>query len=66
MNGTLSQPDIDIQDILNPNGDNASRLLHELDLSGLPSRERVHAEIEKKLLTPTATLPQHWLPSYQM
>ncbi|KAJ7150328.1 ATP-dependent RNA helicase [Mycena filopes] len=41
-------------------------LLNDLGLGGLPSRERVHREIEEKLLLPQETLPAHWLPSYQV
>jgi antiviral helicase SKI2 len=45
---------------------NGEKLLKELGLAGLPSRERVHREIEEKLLLPQERLPDHWLPTYQM
>jgi antiviral helicase SKI2 len=55
-----------IQQILCPTSDQAPRLLEDLELSGLPSREQVHREIEEKLLLPRERLPDHWLPTYQM
>ncbi|KAG5647662.1 hypothetical protein DXG03_008385 [Asterophora parasitica] len=55
-----------IQQILNPNPDDVELLLQHLRLSGLPTREEVHQEIEEKLLLPQETLPKHWLPSYQV
>jgi antiviral helicase SKI2 len=55
-----------IQQILRPTADQGPRLLEDLGLSGLPSREQVHHEIEEKLLLPRERLPDHWLPTYQM
>ncbi|KAG6846093.1 hypothetical protein H0H87_006457 [Tephrocybe sp. NHM501043] len=55
-----------IQQIVHPNPSNAESLLLDLRLSGLPTREQVHREIEEKLLLPRETLPKHWLPSYQI
>lgn len=66
MNGSLYQDDVYLDNILTPKRENRSRLLHDIGLSGLPSREQVHAEIESKLLSPSDTLPRHWLPTYQM
>jgi antiviral helicase SKI2 len=45
---------------------NARKLLEDLELTGLPSREQVHREIEAKLLLPRERIPDHWLPTYQM
>ena len=45
---------------------NARKLLEDLGLTGLPSREQVHREIEAKLLLPRERIPDHWLPTYQM
>jgi antiviral helicase SKI2 len=55
-----------IQQIVNPSSANATTILEDLGLAGLPSREQVHREIEEKLLLPQEKLPDHWLPSYQM
>ncbi|KAG5639554.1 hypothetical protein H0H81_012225 [Sphagnurus paluster] len=55
-----------IQQILHPNANDITPLLRNLDLSGLPGREKVHKEIEERLLLPRETLPKHWLPSYQV
>lgn len=55
-----------IQKIVSPSSEHAAGLLDGLGLSGPPSRERVHAEIEERLLLPKHKLPDHWLPKYQM
>ena len=55
-----------IQKIVSPDPDCAAGLLDGLDLSEPPSRERIHAEIEERLLLPKQKLPDHWLPKYQM
>lgn len=55
-----------IQNIVSPNPEHAAGLLDGLGLSELPSRERIHAEIEERLLLPKQKLPDHWLPKYQM
>lgn len=52
--------------IINPWPENAEKVLSNINLSTLPSREQVHAEIESELLLPKAKLPPHWLPTYQM
>ncbi|CDO73133.1 hypothetical protein BN946_scf185007.g187 [Trametes cinnabarina] len=53
-------------EILDPSEERSEALLTILGLSALPSREQVHKEIEEKLLLPKETLPDHWLPSYQI
>jgi len=55
-----------IDQILNPYRENADQLLKDLGLSGFPTREQVHQEIEAKLLLPPDGIPEHWLPTYQM
>ncbi|KAH9950987.1 antiviral helicase, partial [Amylocystis lapponica] len=55
-----------LDQILDPRPETAAQLLSELGLSGLPSREQVHREIEEKLLLPKDKLPDHWLPRYQI
>jgi antiviral helicase SKI2 len=55
-----------IQKIVSPRSDYAAGLLDGLGLSGPPSREQIHAEIEERLLLPKQKLPDHWLPKYQM
>jgi antiviral helicase SKI2 len=55
-----------IHKILHPNPEDAQKLLEDLKLAALPSPEQVHQEIEEKLLLPRDTLPDHWLPSYQV
>ncbi|KAI0334446.1 antiviral helicase [Cubamyces sp. BRFM 1775] len=52
--------------ILDPAANNADKLLSDIGLAALPSRDKVHHEIEEKLLLPKATLPDHWLPTYQI
>lgn len=54
-----------IQQILHPKAADADVLLKDLALSGLPSREEVHREIEEKLLLPKG-IPEEWLSTYQM
>ncbi|KIJ66348.1 hypothetical protein HYDPIDRAFT_86124 [Hydnomerulius pinastri MD-312] len=55
-----------IKQILNPAHEDAPRLLQEISLGTIPSREQVHKEIEAKLLSPPDTLPDHWLSTYQI
>lgn len=55
-----------IHQILYPDNDDAHGILEDLQLAGLPSPDLVHQEIERKLLLPRETLPNHWLPSYQV
>jgi antiviral helicase SKI2 len=55
-----------IQKIVSPRSDYAAGSLDSLGLSEPPSRERIHAEIEERLLLPKQKLPDHWLPKYQM
>ena len=62
---TKVQSDL-IHRILHPNPEDAEKLLEDLGLARLPSREEVHKEIEEKLLLPRDTLPSDWLPSFQL
>lgn len=55
-----------IEQIVSPSLERAPKLLDGLGLSELPSKERIHAEIEERLLLPREKLPDHWLPKYQM
>ncbi|KAJ7204463.1 antiviral helicase [Mycena pura] len=55
-----------IHQILCPSSADKDKILINLGLDGLPSRDIVHQEIEEKLLLPKETLPAHWLPSYQV
>ncbi|KAG6842412.1 hypothetical protein C0991_007542 [Blastosporella zonata] len=55
-----------IQQIVHPDSNNALSLLLDLNLSGTPTPQQVHREIEEKLLLPREALPKHWLPSYQI
>lgn len=55
-----------IQKIVSPSSDCATGLLDGLGLAEPPSRERIHAEIEERLLLPKQKIPDHWLPKYQM
>ncbi|KZV67653.1 antiviral helicase [Peniophora sp. CONT] len=51
--------------IVHPESENAPKLLDALGLADVPSRERVHREIEQRLLLPQEKLPEDWLPRYQ-
>ncbi|KAF9469690.1 antiviral helicase [Collybia nuda] len=62
---TVKQSEI-IHQIVNPDRKNAESILEDLQLSGLPSRDQIHQEIERRFLLPRETLPNHWLPSYQV
>ncbi|KAG6878176.1 hypothetical protein C0993_011249 [Termitomyces sp. T159_Od127] len=55
-----------IKQIVHPDLNNTQSLLRDLQLSGLPTHEQVHHEIEEKLLLSRETLPKHWLPLYQV
>ncbi len=55
-----------VDQILNPVPGNDDKLLADLGLASLPSRDQVHAQIEKNLLLPKSSLPDHWLPTYQL
>lgn len=55
-----------IQQILCPSPEDADKMLEEIGLGVIPSREQVHQEIDAKLLSPPDTLPDHWLSTYQM
>ena len=55
-----------IQKIVSPSSDCAAGLLDGLGLREPPSREKIHAEIEERLLLPKQKLPDHWLPKYQV
>ncbi|KAG8960224.1 hypothetical protein FRC03_006880 [Tulasnella sp. 419] len=45
--------------------DDAHTLLENLGLSGIPSRDQLHHQIEEDILLPKTELPPHWLPRYQ-
>lgn len=51
--------------IVHPENKNAPKLLDALGLADVPTRERVHREIEQRLLLPQEKLPEDWLPRYQ-
>ncbi|KAI0639904.1 antiviral helicase [Trametes polyzona] len=55
-----------LDQILNPAPINADELLSDLGLAELPSRDKVHQQIEEDLLLPRESLPSHWLPTYQI
>ena len=55
-----------LEKLLNPDKSHAKKLLQELGLAELPSREEVHRKIEEKLLLPQDKFPDHWLPTYQV
>ncbi|KAI0718916.1 antiviral helicase [Cerioporus squamosus] len=55
-----------VDQILNPAVGNADGLLSGLGLASFPSRDEVHKQIEEHLLLPNSTLPDHWLPTYQI
>ncbi|KZT08600.1 antiviral helicase [Laetiporus sulphureus 93-53] len=55
-----------LERLLRPRPEDSAEILLELGLSGLPTREQVHREIEEKLLLPKERLPEHWLPTYQI
>lgn len=52
--------------ILNPRREDADQILEDLGVAGFPTRDKVHQEIEAKLLLPPDRIPEHWLPTYQM
>lgn len=52
--------------ILNPQREDADQILDDLGLTGFPTRDKVHQEIEAKLLLPPDRIPEHWLPTYQI
>ncbi|KAE9409256.1 ATP-dependent RNA helicase [Gymnopus androsaceus JB14] len=55
-----------IDQILNSKSNNVELLLEQLGLAHIPSREKVHQEIEERLLLPREKLPDHWLAKYQI
>ncbi|KAI0068005.1 antiviral helicase [Artomyces pyxidatus] len=55
-----------LDSIVNPRQENAAGILAGLGLDGIPSREQVHREIEERLLLPRQSLPDDWLPRYQI
>ncbi|KAI9570217.1 ATP-dependent RNA helicase [Boletus coccyginus] len=55
-----------IQQILSPTTEDMDTLLEEIGLGTIPSREQIHQEIDANLLSPPDTLPDHWLPTYQI
>ncbi|KAG1774053.1 ATP-dependent RNA helicase [Suillus placidus] len=52
--------------ILNPQREDADLILDDLGLAGFPTRDKVHQEIEAKLLLPPDRIPEHWLSTYQI
>jgi antiviral helicase SKI2 len=52
--------------ILNPERGDPKYILQQLGLDGVPSKERLRAEIEDELLTPKKELLSQWLDEYQM
>ncbi|KAG1754810.1 ATP-dependent RNA helicase [Suillus paluster] len=52
--------------ILHPRREDADQILEDLELAGFPTRDKVHQEIEAKLLLPPDRIPEHWLPTYQI
>ena len=52
--------------ILSPQANDADQLLLDLGLAGIPSKDKVHEQIEENLLLPRSRLPDHWLPTYQL
>ncbi|KAH9858296.1 antiviral helicase [Lenzites betulinus] len=52
--------------ILNPAAAEADELLSKLGLAALPPKDEVHRQIEEDLLLPKESLPDHWLPTYQI
>ena len=55
-----------VERILSPQAKDADRLLLDLGLAGIPSKDEVHEQIEENLLLPRSRLPDHWLPTYQL
>ncbi|KAF9531825.1 antiviral helicase [Crepidotus variabilis] len=55
-----------IDQIVHPEAGKSQVLLERLGLAGIPSPSTIHADIEKRLLLPPQSLPQHWLPTYQI
>ena len=55
-----------VEQILNPSPENAHKILADLHLDRLPTRDEVHRAIEEKLLVPKEAFPAHWLPHYQV
>ncbi|KAI0652358.1 antiviral helicase [Trametes meyenii] len=62
----MALDDVLVDRILNPKLADADALLHDLTLDALPSKDKVHQEIEENLLLPRESLPDHWLPAYQL
>lgn len=54
------------QQIRYPAADDGDRLLNELGLDALPSKEQLRETIEKQWLSPKDVLPEHWLSRYQV
>ncbi|KAI0673626.1 antiviral helicase [Trametes maxima] len=62
----MALDDVLVKRVLSPKPDDADVLLHDLALDSLPSKDKVHQEIEENLLLPKESLPDHWLPAYQL
>lgn len=52
--------------IHSPSEELADDLLDSLGLLELPSKEKIHKQLEEQFLTPSDRLPAHWLGTYQM
>lgn len=55
-----------LDQIVNPSGEDASKILGRLQLATTPTASEVHEDIEKRLLLPPKTFPAQWLHSYQV
>ncbi|KAF8203919.1 antiviral helicase [Pholiota molesta] len=55
-----------VDQIVRPRAEDSSHILQQLHLASTPSSSEIHGEIEQLLLLPPKTLPNHWLPSYQV
>ncbi|KIY51126.1 ATP-dependent RNA helicase [Fistulina hepatica ATCC 64428] len=55
-----------ILQLVHPSAETGDKVLQDLELARIPSPDRVHHEIEQKILLPRERLPAHWLPKYQI
>ena len=53
-------------DVLLDSKRSSKDVLSELRLQKAPSQIQVYADIEQRILSPSTTLPDHWLPQYQV
>jgi hypothetical protein len=52
--------------ILHPENKDASQLLKQLNIDGVPSSEQLRTEIEDDFLIPNQTVVTQWLDQYQV